>query len=254
MNILVCMKAVPEASAVQTGDQFQLMRDHAALRWNIADESALEAALQLKNADGCVTVLTMGPAKLEQALSGLFARGVDRAVLLTDRLLAGSDTYATAKALSAAVQRLGAFDLILCGHRAIDGETGQVPGMLAAALGIPCITDVETVLSPSACVRRLESGMQTLQFCAPALLTVCEYTYTLRLPGMMAMRKAKNKQVQLMQAQELHLQPQELGSKGSLTRVVRAAYTFPGQRKCRKETDPAVFCKLLSAICREVGS
>ena len=98
-HILVCIKAVPTAASVQVDGQYRLKRDGVNLQWNIADESALEAALRLKDKDGAVTVLTMGPPKLEAPLKDLLARGADRGILVTDRLLAGADTRATAAAL-----------------------------------------------------------------------------------------------------------------------------------------------------------
>ena len=251
MNILVCMKAVQEMAEVRNGAQIQLIRDRASLQWNPADESALEIAVRLKGEDGAVTVLSMGPRKLEQALRNLFARGADEAILLSDPQLAGSDTWATAKTLSAAVRILGDFDLILCGRRAIDGETGQVPGMLAAALERPCITDVEKI-EQGICHRRLETGVQILRFTAPAVLSLCEYSYPLRLPSILAMRRAKNKAVRILGVQELGLSPEETGLRGSFTRVVRTETTFPGLRKGPNERDPDIFCKKLLELCKEV--
>ena len=134
-HILVCVKAVPVSSSVEVDGQHRLKRDGASLQWNIADESALEAAFRLADKDGSVTVLTMGPPKLEDPLLELLARGANRAVLITDRLMAGADTRATARALASAAEKLGPFDAVFCGCKAIDGETGQVPGELAAALG-----------------------------------------------------------------------------------------------------------------------
>ena len=134
-HILVCVKAVPVSSSVEVDGQHRLKRDGASLQWNIADESALEAAFRLADRDGSVTVLTMGPPKLEGPLLELLARGANRAVLITDRLMAGADTRATARALASAAEKLGPFDAVFCGCKAIDGETGQVPGELAAALG-----------------------------------------------------------------------------------------------------------------------
>ena len=136
-HILVCVKAVPVSSSVEVDGQHRLKRDGASLQWNIADESALEAAVRLADKDGSVTVLTMGPPKLEDPLLELLARGASRAGLITDRLMAGADTRATARALASAAEKLGPFDAVFCGCKAIDGETGQVPGELAAALGLP---------------------------------------------------------------------------------------------------------------------
>lgn len=255
MNILVCIKAVPATTQVQVDGQFRLQRSGVALQWNTADEAALEAALQLKGS-GTVTVLTMGPKKLEAPLQELFARGADRAVLITDPSMAGADTYATASALAAAAQKLGDFDLILCGRRAIDGETGQVPGMLAAALGIPCITNADSIQLCDDGIRisrRLEQGTALLSAHPPAVISLCEYSYTLRLPGIMAMRRAKGKQIQALTAADLDLAVTKCGLKGSLTKVVAMDNKFPGLRKGPKVTDIAAGVKTLLEACREVG-
>ena len=240
MNILVCMKAVPSTGQVQVDGQFKLQRDGAKLQWNIADEAALEAALTEKGAADTVTVLTMGPAKLEDPLRELLARGADRAVLVSDAAFAGADTVATARTIAKATDALGGFDLILCGRRAIDGETGQVPGMLAAALGIPCITNAEALQLQNASVsvaRRLENGSVFLTVPCPVCITVCEYTYTLRLPGIMGMRRAKEKNVELLDTAKLGLTTTQCGLKGSLTKVISMDSKFPGLRKGPKETN-----------------
>lgn len=255
MNILVCMKAVPVAAEVQVDGQFRLQRDGVKLQWNIADEAALEAALQLRGQSGTVTVLTMGPKKLKDPLQALLARGADRAVLLTDPQMAGADTLATANALAAAAEHLDRFDLILCGRRALDGETGQVPGMLAGKLALPCVTNADALsLENGALVlqRRLESGNARQRVCLPAVVSVCEYTYSLRLPGIMAMRRARQKQVELLDAAALQLTPEVCGLKGSATKVVAMSAKFPGLRKGPREQDAAVGAAQLVRICREV--
>ena len=247
------MKAVPAAAEVQVDGQFRLQRDSVKLEWNIADESALEAALQLKG-EGTVTVLTMGPAKLEDSMRQLLARGADRAVLISDIAFAGSDTLATARALAAAAEKLGRFDLILCGRRSIDGETGQVPGMLAAMLTLPCVTNTETLVlrEGSLCLqRRLETGISTLAVTPPAVVSVCEYTYSLRLPGIMGMRRAKQKQIELLSSQMLGLAPAVCGLKGSATRVAAMHSQFPGLRKGPIEKDLSAGTARLLALCRE---
>lgn len=255
MNILVCVKAVPVTTQVETDGQLCLRRDGVKLQWNIADESALEAALQLKGADGQVTVLTMGPAKLEESLRELLARGADRAVLLTDPKLAGSDTYATGKILGATVRKLGTFDLVLCGNQAIDGETGQVPGMLSGALGLPCITGAEALQLTQTGLRlerRLEQGSVLLQVKLPAVVSLRAYSYVLRLPGIMAMRRAKQKQVELLTADDLGLDCKVCGLQGSLTKVVRTKNQLPGLRNGQKETDVSVAAQTLLQMCKEV--
>lgn len=254
MNIIVCMKAVPSTTQVQVDGQFRLQRSGVALGWNTADEAALEAAGQLKGS-GTVTVLTMGPKKLEAPLQELFARGADKAVLITDPAMAGADTYATATALAAAVQKLGPFDLILCGRRAIDGETGQVPGMLAAALGIPCVTNADSIRLCDDGIRvsrRLEQGTALLAAQPPLAVSLCEYSYALRLPGIMAMRRAKGKQVTLLTAADLGIDPVKCGLKGSLTKVIAMDSKFPGLRKGPKVNNITAGAEKILEACREV--
>jgi len=255
-HILVCMKAVPAAAQVQVDGQFRLERDAVSLQWNVADEAALEMALQLRQIDGRVTVLTMGPQKLEQPLRELLGRGADHAVLLTDPLFAGADAHATARALAAAAQRLGGFDLILCGRRAIDGETGQVPGMLAAALNVGCVTNGERLWQQDGVLcleRRLEEGTALMELSRPCVVSVCEYTCPLRLPRLSSLRKARQKRVERLCAADLGLTAEQCGLKGSLTQVIRMSNRFPGLRKGPRETDALAGAQHILQWCREVG-
>lgn len=252
-KILACVKLVPGAAEVEMDGQFRLKRDGANLQLNIADLSAVEAALQMKAAEPAreVTVLSMGPAKAEQTLKELFALGVDRVILLSDRVLAGADSIATAKALAAAVQHLGDFDCILCGRRAMDAETGQIPGQLAAALQIPAVTNVQQLSVENGtviCERRLENGVAKLEIVAPCLLSLCEYVYTLRLPSIMGRRRAKDKQVEVLTAADIGLAAEECGLSGSKTKVVHVDTKAPGLRKCQ-------YCdsKTLTEKIREVA-
>ena len=254
-NILVCVKAVPVSASVEVDGQHRLKRDGASLQWTIADESALEAAFRLADQDGSVTVLTMGPPKLEGPLTELLARGASRAVLITDRLMAGADTRATAKALAAAVEKLGPFDAVFCGCKAIDGETGQVPGELAAALKLPCVSNAEKVElsgdTPTA-ARRLEDGIQTLEITGPVVVSFSSYSYPLRLAGILGMRRARKIPVEVLSAADLGLSPDSCGLKGSLTKVVAMESRFPGLRRGPKETDPEAGVQRLCGILREV--
>lgn len=251
-RILVCVKLVPTAASVEMDGQFRLKRDGTNLQLNIADVSALEAALRLKAAtpDAEVVVLSMGPAKTSQTLQELYALGADRVVLLSDPALAGADSFATAKALVAAIRCLGDFDCLLCGRRAIDAETGQIPGQLAAALGIPAVTNVQQLTARDngiLCQRRLENGTVQLEIAAPCLLSVCEYTYQLRLPGIMGKRRARDKQVEMLTAVDVGLSAEECGLRGSKTKVIRVDTKAPGLRKCS-------YCQtnVLAEIIREV--
>ena len=254
-RILVCLKAIPNTTEVSFDADGKLQRSSAELQWNVADLAALDAALTLKSPESTVTVLSMGPSKLEMPLKELLARGADEAVLITDKRLAGSDTYATARALAAAVEKLGGFDLILCGKQSLDGDTGQIPGMLAAALNMTCTTNTEKlVLSNQQLVadRILEKGIQKLALDLPCLVSVQPYAYTLRLPGIMSMRKARQKTVLILNAQDLALSPAECGQSGSLTRVVKIHPLRHGHRNGPKETDVSVGIGRILDLLKEV--
>lgn len=240
-DILVCVKTVPSSSDVQVDSNFCLRRDSAALEWNLADESALEAALRLRGRDVSVTVLSMGPPKAAAVLQQLYARGADRVILLSDPALAGADTRATAAALAHAAWWLGMPELILCGRRAIDGETGQIPGELAAALGFACVSNVESIEhAPGGQLvlrRRLEDGIASVSAQPGLVVSLCEYSYPLRLPGIMSMRRSLSKSVELITAGDIGLPPAQCGLKGSPTRTVSMQNRYPGLRRCTKETD-----------------
>ena len=237
-RILVCVKPVPNAATVEMDGQFRLKRDSANLQLNIADLSALEAALQLKaqQPGSEVAVLSMGPAKTTQILQELFALGADRVILLSDRALAGADSLATARTLAQASRHLGGFDCILCGRRAMDAETGQIPGQLAAALDIPAVTNVGQLSWQEdrlVCQRRLESGTAMLEISLPCVASVCEYTYPLRLPSIMGKRRAKDKKVEILTAADIGQDPASCGLRGSQTKVIQVDVKAPGMRKCQ---------------------
>ncbi len=148
MNIVVPIKQVPETSNVKIDPETgTMLRTAVEGIINPLDLYALEAALRLRESQGgTVTVITMGPPKAETALRDALAMGCDRAILLSDRKFGGADTWATAYTLSLAIKKLAPVDLVICGERATDGETGQVGPELAAALDIPLVTYVSQIV------------------------------------------------------------------------------------------------------------
>ena len=181
-RILVFVKQVPDTKNI-TGDAMtpEGTVNRAALPaiFNPEDLNALELALQLKERCGAeVIVATMGlPAAAETLRQALY-RGADRALLVTDRALAGADTLATSYALSRLVGKLGDIDLVLCGRQAIDGDTAQVGPQIAEKLRWPQICYVEEVLELSKqsirCRRSIDGGYEVLEAPLPALLTVVD--------------------------------------------------------------------------------
>jgi electron transfer flavoprotein beta subunit len=144
---------------------------------NPDDLSALEVALRIREqGGGSVRVVTMGPPSAAEVIREALYRGADGGILLTDKKFAASDTLATSYALSLAVQKMGPYDLVLCGQQALDGNTAQVGPQVAEKLNLPQITFVEKILSLSdglLTVRRgVDDGEETWQSRLPALLTV----------------------------------------------------------------------------------
>ncbi len=146
--------------------------------FNPEDLNALEQALRLKDLypGSKVTVLTMGPARAAEIIREGMFRGADGGVVLSDRAFAGSDTLATSYALSAAVRKIGNFDIIIGGRQAIDGDTAQVGPQIAEKLGIPQITYAEEIISADngevVVKRRIESGVETVKAKMPLVVTV----------------------------------------------------------------------------------
>lgn len=182
------------------------------------DASALECALRLPGAE--VTVLAMAPPRAEEPLAALTRLGV-RAVLVTDPLYAGSDTLATSRILAAAVCRLSP-DLVLCGRQSTDGDTAQVPPMLAERLGLPFIPYVTEF--------GLERAMTRLgerRVCLPAVMSV-ERIAPLRRPSLFSRAGG----VEILGNAELGLPPERVGARGSPTRVAESFSNKDGLRKC----------------------
>lgn len=221
MDIIVCIKLVPSVTDVYMDQQHTLVREGVVQIINPADESAFELAMRLKG-NGSVTVVTMGKTSYEGTLRALLARGADKAVLVSDLDFAGSDTYATAKTLAATIKHLGRYNLILCGRRAIDGETGQVPSELATLLNIPFVTNVVKMNNSDQklnCSRLLEDGTEELSLCLPAVISICEYSYPIRLASIIGIKRAKLAEVTLINREMLGLEKNACGLKGSPTQV-----------------------------------
>lgn len=181
LNIIVLAKQVPDTRNVgKDAMKADGTINRAALPaiFNPEDLNALEQALKIKEMypGSKVTVLTMGPARAAEIVREGLYRGADDGVVLSDRAFAGSDTLATSYALSAAVKKIGNFDLIIGGRQAIDGDTAQVGPQIAEKLGIPQITYAEEIIDVKdgkvTVKRRIESGVETVKAPLPLVITV----------------------------------------------------------------------------------
>jgi electron transfer flavoprotein beta subunit len=224
MNIVVCVKQVPDTAEVKINPETgTLVREGVPSIINPFDLHAVEAGLQIKEKRGAkVTVLTMGPPQAETALREVLSMGADEAILLSDRSFAGSDTWATSFTLSKAIEKIGA-DIIICGKQAIDGDTAQVGPETAEFLSIPHISyvrKVEDVTDRSIRVQRLmDEGYDIVESTLPVLLTVVRELNEPRLPSLKGKMVAKKAEIRKWGKTDIMADENDLGLKGSPTQV-----------------------------------
>ncbi len=256
MRIAVLIKQVPETTNVQIDPETgTLCREGVAAMMNPFDAYALEEAVRIKEKLGAgegtkegkseVVAVSMGPPQAEEMLREAISLGADRGVLVCDRTCAAGDTWATSLTLSRALEKLG-FDLVICGKQAIDGDTAQVGPGVAAHLDLPQATyvrKIEEVAPEKMRVERLlEEGTEILDIPLPALLTVVKEINEPRLPSLRGKMKAKRAEIEKLTAADLELPPEEVGQKGSPTRVLKsfAPEKRPGGVKWEGEPDELV--------------
>ena len=235
MRAVVLVKQVPDLrrSPVGVRPDGTIDRERAEAVTNPADLHALEAARQVADE---VWALSMGPPRAAETLREAVAHGAQRAVLLCDRLLAGSDTWATANALAAAITHLGGADLVCCGLTALDGETGQVGPQVAARLGLPQATGVEEIRrdGDGLVVRRVtEGGYEWLRLPLPALVTVAETGFAPRYPTFADRRRAQRVEVEHLDAADVGVDADRVGLAASPTKVAHMAPAPLPDRTCR---------------------
>jgi electron transfer flavoprotein beta subunit len=246
MNIIVCIKQVPDTTNVRIDPETNtLVRSGVQSIINPFDAYAIEEAVRLKEKfGGLVTIVTMGPPQAEEALREAISLGADEAVLVSDRAFAGSDTWATSYTLSRTIQKIGKFDMIICGKQAIDGDTAQVGPGIAAFLDIPQITFVKRIeelklsgqneINESRTTnderrtnsfikaeRMTEEGYDIIESPLPCLITVVKEINEPRLPSLKGKMRAKKAEIKKLEAKDLDADPDLLGLKGSPTKVVK---------------------------------
>ncbi len=226
MNIVVCIKQVPDTATVRFDqEKGTIVREGVQSIINPPDLHALEAGLSLRDQfGGKVIVLTMGPPQAENALRDALSLGADEAVLLSDRAFAAADTLATTYTLLKAIQKIGLPDLILCGTHAIDGDTAQVGPGLAARLGWPSITHVAGIEAKEdgtklLLKRLIEQGYEMVEAELPVLITCHKTLNTPRVPSLKAKMRAKKAQIPIWDQEELGAEPEKIGIPGSPTWV-----------------------------------
>ena len=228
LKIVVCMKQVPMVTELPWDEETgTLRRDLAAGMMNPACKHAVEAALQLREKYGAsITAITMGPPAAEEVLREALAMGADRAILICDAMLAGSDTYATSFILARAIQKeIPGCDLVLCGAYTSDSETAQVGPQLAEELEVPSAAYAEhlEISGRTLRVRRLvDNFRETLEMECPALITISMERYDPRYASFAGLNDAfAETEISVLNAEALGIKAVQLEACGSRTRVRR---------------------------------
>ncbi len=228
MRIIVCVKPVPDPkhwNRLQLDPTTRtLVRKGIPGTINPLDRNALETALTLREQHGGeVVVLSMAPEDAKPVLKEALAMGADGAVLLSDVVFAGSDTLGTAYVMSAGIEQLRPFDLILCGDETIDGGTAQVSAQLAEFLGVPNIMHVSSLeVLPGADWRvrsQIEHGYTVIEVRPPVVISVAKAINEPRYVTLMSILEAEQKEIQVWSAADLTLSEPWAGLKGSPTQM-----------------------------------
>jgi len=227
VRIIVPIKQVPETSNVKMDPETGTMiRDGVESIINPLDLYAIEAGIQMREQyGGELIALTMGPVSAQKALKEAIAMGCDDGILVSHKKFAGADTWSTSYVISQSILKKGNCDVILCGERATDGDTGQVGPGIATWLDIPFATYVSKISGVKKNAlhveRMVETGYEVLVVEMPCLLTVVKEINYPRLPTLDGKLRAKKVEIETYGPEEIHARESFLGLKGSPTRVVK---------------------------------
>jgi electron transfer flavoprotein beta subunit len=232
MNIVVCMKQVPDTWAEKklTDSDKTVDRENVEGVMNELDEFAVEEALRLKEAHGGeVTVVTMGPEKAVETIRKALSMGVDQAVHVVDDGLRGSDALATSYALSKALGTV-AFDLVLLGVESTDARMSVIPAMLAERLGVAQLTFARKVEVNDGTVRierQTDTGYDVVEASAPAVVSVVEKINEPRYPSFKGIMAAKKKPLTTLSLSDAGIEADRVGFGGSGSAVLEFAARPP---------------------------
>lgn len=229
MEIVVCIKQVPDVDDIKWTKENNLDREQMLSRLNPQDESALDNAIKIKKKfrGTTVTAISMGPNKASDILEYALAKGADRAILLSDKLFSGSDTLITAKILSRAIKKyVSDFDIILTGQAAVDGDTEQTPVSMAVELDVIDAINVAEICNAdknTAIVnQKINDEINTLELKTPCLIALkeeCDVKFTPKIEDYVKSQVIK---IETYNAQDLEFTKEETGILGSPTMVYRA--------------------------------
>lgn len=242
-KIIVCAKQVPDTNVIKINPKTgTLIREGVPSILNPDDANALETALQIKDEypDTHITVITMGPPQATDLLFECIAMGADDGILVSDRAVGGSDTWATSNTLEAAIKKVGDYDLILAGRQAIDGDTAQVGPQIAEKLDLPQVTYVEEFkiadnMKDITVKRQLEDGYEIIKLQTPCMLTAIKELNTPRYMNMAGI--FADKEMKTWNAKDIEVDLTTVGLEASPTNVFRSFTPAPKGKGITVEGD-----------------
>lgn len=227
MKIIVCIKQVPGTNEVKMDPATNtIIRENVPAIINPFDTYAIEEAVRIKErCQAEVYGLSMGIPAAQEMLRESISLGIDKAMLLSDRKFAGADTLATSYVLSKGVEKIGDYDLIICGKQATDGDTAQVGPSLAKTLGIAYATNISKIIEIKEnsihCMKITDDGYEEIEIKLPALITVVKEINMPRLPSVKSMKKANKAAIEIVDFNDVQADEKRAGLKGSPTQVKR---------------------------------
>ncbi len=226
MNIVVCVKQIPDpAQPGELDEESKTLKREGKLILDESDSYGVEMALQLVEAAGGgeVTLVSMVPDEATSGLRTALAMGAEKAILVSDDALAGTDALGTAKVIAKAVERAGDVDLVMTATESTDGYTGTVPAQLSELLGWPCLTfakHIETSGESVTVNRQTEAGYDVVECDLPAVVSVTAGVVEPRYPSFKGIMAAKNKPVDTVGVADLGLEASEVGWAGAREDIV----------------------------------
>lgn len=231
MRTIVCVKQVPDPEAPAGSFTPDAAGRQIAVRRGVSqvmstyDENAIEAALRIKDAHGgTVTLLSVGPRQWTDFLQESMGTGADEAFLLSDPAFQEADSFGVAYVLSRAIEKLGEYDLVLCGRQAADTDAGIVGPALAERLGVPCVTITRSVEVANGAARLEalhEEGYDVIESPLPVVATVTSEALKLRYATMDTIMAATERDVPTWNANDIGADPQEVSRASSRVRLVK---------------------------------
>lgn len=227
MNIVVCVKHIPDPNVPPEMDGTTLKREGIQGVMDPGDEFGVEAGLQIKESTGGdVTLVSMGPEKAMEAVRRGLSMGADKGVLVSDDALKGSDALVTAKVLAEAIKKNGDFDLVIAGVESTDGYTGTLPGTLAEFLGVPHVSIVKEIVSTEGGTlkvnRQTVDGYHVVEVALPAVISVTAGVNEPRYASFKGIMSAKKKPVEQLSLSDLGLSADDVVVKQEVTELSKA--------------------------------